>query len=163
MKYTINLKNVKQSVAHLNESLKEFNIPHNKMLDSFSKALYYKNWNTLYSLATNPSIISQQEEVKKYLFEIEANITKSQLLTLLKTSFLKANALLSIDNFFQNDCFFHIELNLKKSDTNILTAMFLLADSLKNHDVKKFDYCRIVCEKESFMDFYKNKKFTSHP
>jgi hypothetical protein len=155
MKYDINLKNIKQSAVNLGEYLKEFNIPHNKILEGFSRSLFYKNWNTLQGVSTKPQIIEHLDVEKRYLFEIEANITREKLSTILKEAFAFSKAQLELITLLQDGNYFHIALDLRKSDTNILTAMFVFAERLKPYDVKKFDYCRIVCEKESFMQMYR--------
>lgn len=154
MKYDINLKNIKQSVNNLSDSLKEFDIPRNRILEAFAKAIFFKNWNTLQGLSQKPQIIQHLKIEKKYLFEIDAKITRDELLEKLKNSFKVAKAHLQLTNFLENNGSFHIELNLIKNDNNILTAMFIFAQELKSYSVTRFDYCRVVCEKESFMKIY---------
>ena len=155
MKYDINLKNIKQSTANLGEYLKEFDIPHNKILEGFSRSLFYKNWNTLQGVSTKPQIIKHLDVEKRYLFEIEATINREKILSILKESFSFTKAQLDLITLLQDGNYFHIALDLRKSDTNILTAMFVFAERLKPYDVTRFDYCRITCEKESFMQMYK--------
>lgn len=155
MKYDINLKNIKQSVNNLADSLKEYNIPRNQILEAFARSIFFKNWNTLQGIGKKPHIIEHLDIQKRYFFEIDANVSREELLKKLKSSFEKANANLELINLIEDKKSFHMEINVLKSDKNILTAMFLFAEELKSHNVTRFDYCRVVCEKESFMAMYK--------
>lgn len=154
MKYDINIKHIKQSVNNLSESLKDFDIPRNRLLEAFAKSLFFKNWNTVQGLVKKPQIIQHLNIEKKYLFEIDAKINREELLKKLKSSFNSAKANIELTNFLEDNGSFHIELNLLKNDKNILTAMFIFAQELKDYRVTRFDYCRVVCEKESFMKMY---------
>lgn len=85
MQYTINTKNIKQSVQNVVSFLKEKNIsiPRNVVLELFAKALFYKNWNTLKGLTDSPKIISHLKDTKRYMIKIECkSLTKSQLISL---------------------------------------------------------------------------------
>ena len=106
MKYDINFKNIKQSATNLGEYLKEFNIPHNKILEGFSRALFYKNWNTNWKFKTI-SILSFLSIIyfcfhvlwafnyyRKPLFEkmnIKREYSDAQLLDFTKKLILKTN------------------------------------------------------------------------
>lgn len=164
MQYNLNLKNIKQSATHLGTFLKDYNIPRNVLLEAISKVFFFKNWNTLQGIATKPNIIEHLNVQKRYLFEIEAQIEEKQLLSLFKDCFNEGNAQLNIINFLsekRTDKFnyFHIELDLMKNDRNILTGIFLLCDKFKkmNVGINKFEYCRVVVEKESLMTYFKEK------
>jgi hypothetical protein len=165
MQYELNLKNIKQSATNLSKFLKDYNIPRNVLLEGMAKIFFFKNWNTLEGLATRPQIIEHINIQKRYLFEIEAQIEESTLLDLLKRSFKEGQAQFNLINFVSEKKdntfnYFHFEIDLMKSDKNILTAMFLMCEKLKNMKVviNKFDYCRVVCEKESFMEYFNEQK-----
>lgn len=123
-------------------------------MEAVSRTFFYKNWNTLEGVVSSPKVIKSYKVDKKYLFEIDVNISKQKLLAILCESFTEANAHFELNSIIQNNNYFHIELDLRKSDKNILTAMFLVAEKIKPYDVKSFDYCRLVCEKESFMKYF---------
>lgn len=161
MQYNLNLKNIKQSATNLGKFLKDYNIPRNVLLEAIAKVFFFKNYNTLEGLATKPHIIEHLPIQKRYLFEIEAEIEKPLMIKLLNESFLEAKGQFNLINLLSEKVnektnYFHIELDLSKSDQNILTAMFLLCEKIKNMnvDISKFDYCRVVCEKESFMSYF---------
>lgn len=120
-------------------------------MDGVSRALFYKNWSKLEGVVSSPRVIKSYKVDKKYLFEIEVNLTQQKLLGILRESFTEANADFELSSIIQDNNYFHIELDLRKNDKNILTAIFLVAEKLKNYDVKTFDYCRLVCEKEIFI------------
>lgn len=161
MKYDLSLKNIKQSAANLNNFLKEkeYNIPHNIILEAISKVFFFKNWNTLSSLSQNPQQIEYYPIQKKYIFELEASISKEEFLKMFENSFIVAKSQCHIINVLYKEPNIHIELNTT-NNTNILTAMFILCDEMKkrNIQVKRFDFCRIECSKESFMEFFSVKE-----
>ena len=76
MQYTINKKNVKQSIQNLSRFLKEkgYDIPRNIILDAFSKSIFYKNWNTLEAITEKPQIIQYIPEKKVYLIEVDCEL-----------------------------------------------------------------------------------------
>jgi len=155
MKYDINLKNIKQSASLLGKSLGAYNVPHSAILEAFSHSLYYKNYNTLQGVCTKPQLIEHYKPHKYYLFELEAGIDKATLLRLLREAFIKAKAEFHLSDFIQEKNYYHFKIDLTKSDTNILTAIFLLCDQLKSYHVSDMKYCRVLCEKESFMGYFK--------
>ena len=62
--------------------------------------------------------------------------------------------------FFKNS--YHVEITFPNKNDNFLTAMFLLSDNLKLHNVTRFDILRIFVEKENLLpainiNFKKNK------
>lgn len=160
MKYLLTLKNIKQSISIFGQCLKEqgYDIPKHVMFESFSKSLFFKNWNTLEGIATSPEQIKHYDVEKKYIFELQANIDKSSLFGLLKDCFKRADALFEFNDFLQSKNHYSFTIDMRKRDKNILTAMFLLCEELKNYQVEKFEFCRIYCEKESFMEYFKRPK-----
>lgn len=164
MQYNINLKNIKQSATNLGKFLKDYNIPRNVILEAIAKVFFFKNYNTLEAMSTKPNIIEYLNVQKRYLFEIEAQINETQLLNLFKECFTEGKAQFNMLNFLyekqpNNFNYFHIELDLMKSDRNILTAMFLLCEKFKkmNIGINKFDYCRVAVENESFMAYFNDQ------
>jgi hypothetical protein len=159
MQYDINTKNIKQSASNLSNFFKEKNIdiPKSTILEAISKVFFFRNWNTLEGLSTKPQIIQHLKENKSYLIEIECSLTKNDLLSLIKKSFLKANAHFQLDNFIHENNYSHVNINLTKSTDNFLTAMFILCENIKPYDVKKFEFIRIIQEKESMMSYFEKK------
>lgn len=165
MRYTISASAVKTSASSVTAYLKQkgFVIPHHVALELVAKALHLKNYNTLQALATSPRVIDSYETEKKYLIEMTCDARKEELLNLLSISFNQANAQLNLSNFLvaentenskYND--YLLEIDLLKSDTNILMAMFLLCESFKKEHivVTRFEYVRLACEKESMMAYF---------
>ena len=155
MLYSINLKNIKRSAFALADYLKEkgFNLPRHISLEAVARVLLFKNYNTLEALANRPRVLDYYQPEKKYLFEITIDCEKNELLKMLKDSFQKANAILNIQNFLQDKKDFYFELDLTKTDSNILAAIMELTQTLKNSSYKitRFEYCRVTCEKSSLM------------
>ena len=155
MNYLINKKNIKQSVQNLSSFFKEkgFDIPRNVLLDAFSKSLFYKNWNTLEGLSTKPDRIKNYPNKRAYMIEIECDLTKENLLTLLKKSFEEGKCNAIIENVLSEKNVHHFEIAFPVNSDNFLTSMFLLVRSLKNDNVKvkRFDLLRIMFEKESLL------------
>jgi hypothetical protein len=165
MRYTISASAVKTSASSVTAYLKQkgFVIPHHVALELVAKALHLKNYNTLQALATSPRVIDSYETEKKYLIEMTCDARKEELLNLLSVSFNQANAQLNLSNFLvaenaENSKFndYLLEIDLLKSDTNILMAMFLLCESFKKEHivVTRFEYVRLACEKESMMSYF---------
>lgn len=168
MQYFINKKNIKQSVQNLSSFFKEkgFDIPRHLLLDAFSKSIFFKNWNTLEGITSKPTIIAHIPSKKAYMIEIEGRITQQQLLTLIKDSFSDGKCSATIDNFIGEDNNYHLEISFPSTTDNFLTAMFLLASSLKSYHISRFDMLRIIFEKESLLeavklDFSTNNKSTT--
>ena len=164
MQYTINKKNVKQSIQNLSRFLKEkgYDIPRNIILDSFSKSIFFKNWNTLEAITEKPQIIQYIPEKKVYLIEVDCELNENDFLNVLKKVFLEAKCQANINDFkfFKNS--YHVEITFPNKNDNFLTAMFLLSDNLKLHNVTRFDILRIFVEKENLLpainiNFKKNK------
>lgn len=68
----------------------------------------------------------------------------------------------NINNFksFKNS--YHVEITFPNKNDNFLTAMFLLSDNLKLHNVTRCDILRVFVEKENLLlainiSFKKNK------
>lgn len=153
MQYFINKKTVKQSVQNLNSFLKEkgFDIPRNIILEAFSKSIFFKNWNTLEGMTSKPEIIQHFQEKKSYMIEVECSIQENLFLKLINDSFLEGKCQATIENFITQDNVFHVEISFKHKTDNFLTAMFIMATSLKQYHVKRFDLLRIVFEKENLL------------
>lgn len=165
MHYTINKKNIKQSIKNLNYFFKEnnFQIPLNILSEAFSKSLFFKNYNTLEGITSKPKVIQSIPEIKNYMIEIDCSLNKNDLLNLIKKSFEDGKCNANIDNFLSEDKSYHLEISFPQNTDNFLTAMFLLASSLKNYNVTRFELLRIVFEKENLLpavnlDFYLNNK-----
>lgn len=165
MQYFINKKNVKQSIQNLSSFLKEkgFDIPRHLILDAFSKSIFFKNWNTLEGITSKPSIIEHMPEKRAYMIEIEGNIPSEKLLKLVKDSFEEGKCHVVMDNFTTQDNVCHFEFSFPGKSDNFLTAMFLIASSLKPYQITRFDMLRILFEKESLLaavniDFPSKKK-----
>jgi len=165
MQYFINKKNIKQSVQNLSHFLKEkgFDIPRNIILEAFSKSLFFKNWNTLEGLSSKPSIIEHVPHKRGYMIEVEGKVSHEVFIDLIKKSFEEGNCHVSMDNFLYEDGSYHVEISFPGKNDNFLTAMFLLASSLKPYHITRFDILRIIFEKESLLeavklDFKTNKK-----
>ena len=164
MQYTINKKNVKQSIQNLSSFLKEkgYDIPRNIILDAFSKSIFYKNWNTLEGITEKPQIIQYIPEKKIYFVELDCELNENDFLNVFKKVFLEAKCQANINNFksFKNS--YHVEITFPDKNDNFLTAMFLLSDNLKLHNVTRFDILRVFVEKENLLpainiNFKKNK------
>ena len=164
MQYTINKKNVKQSIQNLSSFLKEkgYDIPRNIILDAFSKSIFYKNWNTLEGITEKPQIIQYIPEKKIYFIELDCELNENDFLNVFKKVFLEAKCQANINNFksFKNS--YHVEITFPNKNDNFLTAMFLLSDNLKLHNVTRFDILRVFVEKENLLptiniNFKKNK------
>lgn len=155
MQYPININNIKKSATLLTIFLKEkgFTIPRNVALEAVARVLLIKNYNTIEALAKRPRIIEYFQEEKKYFFEITINCNKETLLNLLNESFKKANAKVQIENLLQDKEDFSFEVDLRKDDSNILVAIMLFSQNLQTtaYQVKRFEYCRLSCEKGSLM------------
>lgn len=153
MFYFISKKNVKQSIQNLAEHLKSKNIdvPRNVLLEGFAKALFFKNWNTLEGLSTKPNIIEHYSNRKTYMVEIECSADRDEMLKIVQNCLTNAKCEAQIGNFIYDKNAFHFEFNFKSRTDNFLTAMILLAQELKVYQVKRFDYMRIVFEKESLL------------
>lgn len=169
MKYIINSKNIKQSIGKLSHYLKEknFNIPHNVMLEAFAKALFLRNWNTLQSIMNKTDSIKEIECQYQYILEITIDMNKPALLKILEQSFIKANAKLNIDKFsllnednIKDNILHHqIIFNMQGNGENFLTALFILCEQLKSIKVpENIEYCRIKVEKESLLEYFNQKK-----
>lgn len=172
MRYTISANAVKTSANSVTAYLKQkgFVIPHHVALELVAKALHLKNYNTLQALATSPRVIDSYQPEKKYLIEITCDTQKENILNLLSASFNQANAQLNLGNFLvaenaENSKFndYLLEIDLLKSDTNILMAMFLLCESLKKEHIAviRFEYVRLACEKESMMAYFNQPVISS--
>lgn len=153
MQYFINKKNIKQSVQNLSNFLKEknFDIPRNIIFEAFSKALFFKNYNTLEGLSSKPSIIEHLPEKKSYMIEVEANITSEKFLEIFHQSIEHGKCEINIHNFLHENQVYHMEIGFPRTNDNFLIAMFFLASFLKPYQVKRFDLLRIVFEKESLL------------
>lgn len=165
MQYFINKKNIKQSVQNLSHFLKEkgFDIPRNIILEAFSKALFFKNYNTLEGMSSKPTIIEHLPERKSYMIEVEGNVPHTIFMQLIKDSFEEGQCHAVINNVLYDNQTHHVEISFPSKNDNFLTAMFLLASSLKPYHITRFDILRIIFEKESLLeavklDFKTNKK-----
>lgn len=160
MNYNINLKNLKQSALNLSNFLKskDIELSHSANLEAISKILFLKNWQTAQAVATNPQTIEHISVCRYYIFEFTVNAPENIIKQYLKESFLEAKCVSQAINFLQKNNDYHIQIDMSKSDSNILTAIFLLCDKLKNssYNVSRFDYCRVVQEKENMMEFFES-------
>lgn len=172
MRYIITAKSVKHSANALTASLKQkgFTITHHVALELVAKVLHIKNYNTLQALATTAHVIESYQPEKKYIFELTCALSREKLLNLLEQSFIKANAQLTLSNFQSQVSHnpaqghdFLIEVDMLKNDQNILTAMFLLCETMKKESiiVHRFEYVRVSCEKASMMAYF-NTNDVSH-
>ena len=57
----------------------------------------------------------------------------------------------NIDNFIHLNNVSHFEISFPNKNDNFLTAMFILATSLKPYQVTRLDLLRIVFEKENLL------------
>lgn len=153
MQYFINKKNIKQSIQNLSSFLKDkgYEIPRNIILEAFSKSLFFKNWNTLEGLSTKPDLINHIPEKKSYMIEVECSLSKDLFLKALNDSFSQGKCHVNVDNFIYEEKKFHVEISFPHKNDNFLTAMFILASSLKSYQVTRFDLLRIVFEKENLL------------
>lgn len=153
MQYFINKKNIKQSIQNLSSFLKDkgYEIPRNIILEAFSKSLFFKNWNTLEGLSTKPDLISHMPVKKSYMIEVECSLSKESFIKALTDSFVQGKCHVTIDNFLYEDKKFHVEISFPNKNDNFLTAMFILASSLKPYHVTRFDLLRIIFEKENLL------------
>lgn len=153
MQYFINKKNIKQSIQNLNHFLieKGYNVPRNILLEGFSKALFFKNWNTLEGLTSKPTIIQHISERKSYMIEVEGEISQEKIIDFIKQSFKEGNCHAVMDNFIGDNNSYHIEISFPGKNDNFLTSMFLLANYLKPYQIKRFELLRIVLEKENLL------------
>lgn len=157
MQYFINKKNIKQSIQNLSGFLKEknFDIPRNILLEGFSKALFFKNYNTLEGLSSKPNIIEHLPEKKAYMIEVEASINSEKFLELFDLALQDGKCQATINNFVHENNIYHLEISFPKTTDNFLIAMFYLASYLKPYSVKRFELLRILFEKESLLDAMK--------
>ena len=163
MQYFINKKNIKQSIQNIHHFLieKGYDIPRNILLEGFSKALFFKNWNTLEGLTSKPTIIQNIPERRSYMIEIEGKISQNQVLDFIKESFKEGNCHAIMDNFICDDSSYHIEISFPGKNDNFLTSMFLLANYLKTYQIQRFELLRIVLEKENLLGAL-NLQFGQH-
>lgn len=161
MKYEINRKNIKQSVTTLATFLTQngFKIPRHLILDAFSKTLFFKNWNTLEGMSTDPEQIRYIKKEKRYIFEIEIrNCTKETVLNLFTDSFTEANATFNMVNFLNDGDKYHIELDMIKGANNTITAIIILGKKLKpKYEVIRLDLCRIEVDTEQLIGLVKKQ------
>ncbi len=159
MQYVLSKKNIKQSIQNLSSFFKEkgLDIPKNLILEGFSKALFFKNWNTLEGVATKPDQIQYYAEKKLYLIEVECDLDQKSIRGNLTMAFIKCNCYAHIDNEISDNKCHHFEISFPEKTDNFLTAMFLFAESLKIYNVTRFDILRIVKEKESMMAYFDKK------
>lgn len=157
MQYFITKKNIKQSIKNLSSFFKEkgFDIPQNMFLEGFSKALFYKNWNTLEGITNNGDIIKHFKNRKTYMLELEVNLDKEYIKKCLLDSFLEAGCELELISFIQNGESFHFEFEFPKSSNNFLTGMIIFTGKIKKHKPKRLEMLRINIEKENLIDFMK--------
>lgn len=153
MQYFINKKNIKQSIQNLSNFFKEKNldIPRNILLEGFSKALFFKNYNTLEAISSKPNMIEHLPEKKAYMIEVEASITSEKFLEIFHKAIQDGKCQININNFAHDNTTYHLEIGFPQSTDNFLIAMFYLASYLKPYQVKRFDLLRIVFEKESLL------------
>lgn len=155
MQYSITKKNVKQSIKNLSTFFKEkgFNIPQNIFIEGFSKALFFKNWNTLEGMTTNGNVITHLKNKKTYLLEIDINLDKDYVHKELLSSFAEANCEVEVTNFIHNGNSFHFEFSFPKSNNNFLTGMVLFAKRMQPHSPTRFEMVRMTIEKENLIGF----------
>lgn len=157
MQYFINRKNIKQSIQNMVSFFEEkgLNIPRHLILEAFSKALFFKNYNTLEGMSSKPTIIEHLPERKNYMIEVEGNVPHTIFMQLIKDSFEEGQCHAVINNVLHDNQTHHIEISFPSKNDNFLTAMFLLASSLKSYHITRFDLLRIVFEKESLLEAVK--------
>lgn len=157
MQYFINKKNIKQSIQNISSFLKEknFDIPRNIILEAFSKALFFKNYNTLEGITSKPNIIEHFPDKKAYMIEVEANISSEKFLQVFDLALEYGKCQAHINNFVHENYVYHLEISFPKTNDNFLIAMFYLASYLKPYSVKRFDLLRIVIEKENLLEAIK--------
>lgn len=138
----LSLKIAKQSASNLSSFLKEsgYNIPKSVIFEGIAKVFFFKNWNTMEGVLSDPTK-DDFEKVKTKVLFIKINKSKESLLQVIKESSLKAKCNFEIVDVKQKDNEFRIEFDFrKKGSDNYITLLMVLSETLKQ-DRSKIDHC----------------------
>lgn len=161
MKYSVNLKNIKQSAANLSRFLKDsgHHVPFSTILEGIAKVFFCKNWNTLEALAQKPSI-ETLSRIEKKIFYIAFDRDQRYLSSLIAEAAKAANCHFTLVGITCEKDRFRVEFDFPKNTDNFITLWLFMARFLRRDGctVTEFNYWTISQHEEDLIKIFDMEK-----